>query len=329
MKMPSFNLGGNKPHWLEKFLRAGIPIGIGVACFMFWGVISSFLVHAMKNLALFLLMGIPTVGLILYVMLNPTAVWMGYKNICSWITKGFIKANPLGYMDRYVERLVTKKSNLDKVRTVVAGKKIKLERFIKTKQESMNESLRLGTAAMKQNEQGQASTYGTMAASDESSIKALAPLMQRTEKSVKFMDALSENWGYSIKKLQYQIENKRTEFEVIKETYGGLRQAEDFIKGDSEAAKIFRMSLQALEENVTQKLAYMDQFEKDSKDLMTGIKIEKQAMVDEGLSKLEQYMNDGKLTLPDYSSFNKVGDAFDAQTIPYEAVANKELNLLK
>jgi hypothetical protein len=143
----------------------------------------------------------------------------------------------------------------------------------------------------------------------------LEPMQQRADKSLKFLNSLAENWKFGIEKLEYQIAGKRAEYEIIKETTKGLKSAEDFINSDNEAAKLYGMSVKALEESVTQQIGYIDEFEKKSKGIMDNIAIEKQSIKDEGLAVLEEYMNNDNLKL-DFSSQA-------IQDISYETIPNK------
>ena len=66
-------------------------------------------------------------------------------------------------------------------------------------------------------------------------------------------------------------------------------------------AKIYQQSVELLEENVTQKIAYIEEFEKNSKTIMGSIDIEKQMMNQDGLQLLNSYINGNhnQLLLPE------------------------------
>jgi chromosome segregation ATPase len=204
-------------------------------------------------------------------------------------------------MDRYVDYLRKKLTGLNATITVLVGKKSKLDRNVASLQEKIEQNAKLGAAAIKQGLQNEASAYGVKVQTDRNTIGLLLPLQMRLNKSLDFLTALSENWKFGIEKLEYQIQGKRTEYEIIKEATKGLKNAEDFINSDNEAARIYGQSLKALEESVTQKIGYIEEFERKSKGLMSSISIEKQSIQDEGLRELEKYMKDGNLVLPDFS----------------------------
>lgn len=276
------------------------------------------LIDFTKNVWMLIALGAPLTFLTLYVISNPFVVWSFFKGLMWKLTKWAVKQDPLSIMDRYVEYLEKKLRNLGSTITILSGKKSKLDRNVNELQGKIEDNLRLGNAAKMQNKSNEASVYGVRVQTDKSSLRTLMPLQQRADKSLEFLKALSENWQFSIEKLKYQIQGKRTEYEIIKETTKGLKNAEDMINSDNEAAKIYGLSLKELEESVTQKIGYIEEFERKSKGIMSSIGIEKQAMMDEGLAELEKYMSGGELLLPDYSKSS-------ITTLEYEMVPPKKL----
>lgn len=91
-------------------------------------------------------------------------------------------------------------------------------------------------------------------------------------------------------------------------------------------ARIYGQSLKALEESVTQKIGYIEEFERRSKGLMSSINIEKKAIQDEGLKELEKYMKDGNLVLPDFSKLAD-GDLAYEMVKPKSSGNTNEFNL--
>jgi phage shock protein A len=250
-----------------------------------------------KNIWLLLAYGVPLAIILLYVISNPLLIWGFFKTLSWKLTSFLVKMDPLSVMDRYVEYLKKKWAGLNDSITVLVGKKRKLERKIADLTSRMKENAQLGAAAMKTNNSAAASMYGTKVATDQGTLKMLTPMEARMDKSLDFMTKLSDNWKYGIEQLEFQIGAKREEYEIIKETTKGLKSAEDFINSDDEAAKLYGMSLKALEETVTQQIGYIDEFERKSKDIMAGIDIEKQARTDAGLQALEEFMKADAPTL--------------------------------
>lgn len=290
---------GSRTTSMEKLIRYGVPLAIAGVAFYFWGTISGFVAETMKNTLKTLLYGIPAAFIVGALVLYPTFWWMQYKILCKKITGFFINLDPLSFMDRYVDILSEKLTNLNSVKVQLEGKKTKTKRRLDELAKNKVDALKLGAAALKQNNQSQASLNGQRAAGAQQSTDLLTPGYNRLCKSLEFMNALSENWAVSIIGLREEIDRKRQEYEIVKANASGLKEAEAFLNGDTEEGKIYQQSLKALEENVTQRIAYIEDFEKRAKGTMEGIQVDNQMHKDEGLAMLEQYMKDGKLLLPD------------------------------
>jgi len=301
--MQGFNsANGGTPQ--EKIVRYGIPVALAGLGILFFNKIASTLISFFDNITSLVgsiwaaaLVTIPLIFVVLYVLQNPDFIAMTYKNICRKITSFFIKMDFLSYLDRYVENLKEKRHNLQVTKTKIEGKKVKLERQITDLVKGIDENMRKAKAAKSVNKTEQASLFASMASSDNESVKLYQPIYDRMKKNLTFLEKLDENWGYSITKLEHEIKRKRTEYETIREMYKGLSDAELFASTDNEKARIFQESLLALEESVTQKIAFIDDFEKRSKGVMDGIDIEKQMMNDDGLKLLEEYEDNGGLFL--------------------------------
>jgi phage shock protein A len=255
---------------------------------------------AMQNIVYLTIGGI-VIGLpALYCITNPLVVWGFFKTLSWKLTSFLIKMDPLSVMDRYVEYLQNKLAGLGEAITVLTGKRDKLDRKIEDLNKSIQENNRYGKAALEAGRNSEASVYGVKIQTDKSTLNLLTPLKQRADKNLELMQKLEENWATSIEQLKYQIQGKRAEYEIIKETFKGLKTAEDFINSDNDAAKLYGQSVLELENQVTQKMGYIEEFERKSKGIMSNIAIEKQANMDAGLAELQQYMQTTNLMLPDF-----------------------------
>jgi hypothetical protein len=313
--MNTFNSGGSeRPHWFEKIVRFAIPAGIVGAGLIFLDQILPFFTGIFNNLTSFFtsIIGatgafvamvvcvVPVVFAISYIMTHPQLVTMTYKNLCRRITKFFIKLDFLSYMDSYVEILKTKHANLGVTIKNLNAKKIELQRLTDEIVVSFEQNMKKASAAKKINDAQAASHHASMGGSDKESIDKYRPLLTKMDKSLIFLNKLSLNWGYSIEQLEHDIKRRRIEYETIKKHSQAIGQAEEFLRGDSEAARNYHLSIQALEESLTQKIAEIEKFEEDSKMLMKTLDLEQQMNVDEGMDLLNQYEENGNsIIFPD------------------------------
>lgn len=283
------------------FVLLGITALAGMWVFNHW--IAPNVIWFLRNLWAIILMGTPLTLLALYVISNPIAVWGFFKTLSVKLTKFLVKMDPLSVMDRYIEWLDMKRQSLNGIITILRGKKIELERKVDKHNGIVKDAGSKGAAAIKEKDQNAASIQGTRLSSSRNSLAIYTPLLARLNKQLDFLCSLEENWKFSGQKLQIEVDNKREEYDTIKLVAKGMKTAEEFIGSDNEAVRLYGMGVKALEESVTQKMGYIEDFERRSKDIMSSISIEKRALQDDGLRELENYMNQGTLLLPtDFSA---------------------------
>lgn len=321
--------GAGKAGALEKLLRYLPIIAIGAAAFYFWGLIVPFVKATLENTMLTVVYGTILAFTLGPIIMYPKVFWMGYKSIIKKITGLMIKIDPLSYMDRYVDTLSEKLDNLNAIKVQLQGRQVAAERRIKALQQEVADHAKRGKAAIEQKQTTIASLEGTRLEGAKKSIQLYTPNYERMTKSLTFLNALSENWGMSIIQLREEIARKREEFEVLRDEAKALHQAEEFLSGNTPEGQIYQESLKALEYTVTQKIAYIEDFEKRSKNIMDGITVDNQAQHDDGLAALEAYMKDDNLLMPSNYAVPKFKTAV-VQDVSYEEVGKekKSFNLL-
>lgn len=302
--MQTLGTGESKPVWLEKIIRLAIPAAVIYGCIKVFNMFAPDLITFFDNFWHIVLVGGPAVLLVLYVLQNPMFLWMSYKTLCRKLTAFIIKMDPLSFMDKYVEMLNEKRKGLQKNKENLKAKQIELKREMENIKTSIEEQMNRSKAAMQIGKKEQAAHEASMAATDKETLELYMPIYKKISTNLEFLDKLDENWGRSIEKLTHTVERKRKEYKMLKDTAAALGLAQEFAKGDTEANRIYKESVAALEESVTKKLAFIEEFEGNSKGIMDSIELDKTIMNNQGLEMLEEYQKNGGLFLSeDYSTF--------------------------
>lgn len=284
----------------EKIIRILMIAGIAYGGILAYNAIAPNINKFLDNMWYLLGVGVPLAGIITFALINPMFLWMGFKNISRKITGFFIKLDPLSFMERYVDILKEKKENLDKIKTNLQAKKVALERRIEQTKDELEENTRLGKGAININNKEQASYYGELLVGNKESLELYKPIYDKMSYNLSFLDKVSENWEYSIRKLESTIQRKRTEYEALRDAAKALNQATEFINGNTEEGRIYKESIVALEANVSEKIAFINEFEKNSKNIMEAIDIEKAANRTDGLDALQSALGDNLLLPSDW-----------------------------
>ena len=308
--------GPGKDHPVEKFLRWLPLIGIGVAVFWFWGIIVPFVKQTLEDTLKASIYAGVLGFLILFLRHKWAWVKMTYKSVFHWIASLGIKMDPLSYMDRYVDILMEKLGNVRKAIVNLKAAKVNLERKMQEDVETYENKMKLAQAAMQQGNRTRAEGYSLDAKGAKDSVELYKPTLTRIVRSLEFLEPLAENWEVSIESMKGLIDRKRRDFKTLKENAKALNQAEEFLRGDTEEGRIYQESMKALEEQISQKIAYIEDFESRAKPIMEGAAIEKQMRSNEGMAMLEEYMKVDKLLMPNFSA-SMYTNKLQAETISY------------
>lgn len=325
-----FNSNGpGKAHPLEKAIRVGIFGILGFGAVKLFNWLAPTLISFFTNIYLVILLGLPLLFIALWAVSNKGLIWMTYKNLCRKITEALIKIDFLSYIDSYIEILEEKLGNLRKNKDTLAGRYKAFQKNIETVENDAQYNLKLAQAAKKQGDMTTAEYHASMATTSKNSLERLLPVATRMEKNLDLLEKLEENWTMSIGKLKHEVKIRRSEYEHMREVAKTLGNVEAFMRGDSEEARVFNASLVELDNQLADKVARIEAFEKRSKNMMNQIDLEKQMNADEGMLLLEQFEQHGnEIFLP--ADYSKQAITVNAQVISSQPLKTSQFgNLLK
>ena len=101
----------------EKILRIAIPALLIFGGIKIFNIFAPELIEFFSNVWRLAFLGVPLAIIIVTVATNPKFIWMQYTTLIRNIVGFFIKLDPLSFMERYVDILIKKKDNLDKIKT--------------------------------------------------------------------------------------------------------------------------------------------------------------------------------------------------------------------
>lgn len=258
-----------------------------------------FILESAYNIAI--LIGLAAVGL--FASMNYKVIFLWYLGFCNSITQWFAENDPVRIMNGYLIKLRKKIDNLKKTLLFVSGKKIQLKRLIDKNIEDQENYTKLALAAKQQGESSAATLNATKAMGCKQSIEIYTPIYKEYESKYDFLVKLDENWNLAADGLAFDIELKTEQLNTLKSMVQGLKSIDDLTNSNSAEAKILAMSFKAAESDISKRLAYIDDFEKRAKPMLTDMKVKKQSQENDALSFLEEASKDKNLLLPDYKSF--------------------------
>lgn len=316
MQLSSTN---QKSPLFEKALRWLLIGGVGFGLMKLINFITPFILQTVGNL-----IALGLVGLLLGLfIINYRALRLWYFGLCKKITRFIVDMDPLSIMDGYLITLRKKYKNLANTLLFLNGKKVELGRLIDEKRNDYDKYTKLALAAKQQNELSTANLNATKALSCQKTIELYTPIYNKYIKNTDFLSELQKNWSNAIETLNFTITAKRDEFETLKEMFKGLKSVEDLISSESPEAQLYAESLKALEADVSQKISYIEDFEKRAKPVLTDMRVQKQSEQNEAMNLLEELSKNNNLKLPDYNTFKPIFHDSNIQNLDYEEVKTR------
>lgn len=246
------------------------------------------LITIFANLWLLAILALPVV----FIVLNPGAVWSQFK-ILSWnLTKKMIAGNKIGYMYRYLDYLNSRITKLNGSINNISGIKTKLTRRLSDLENSINNNLAKVAAYQKDNVSELAiRTVSNKISIDTKQKEALLPKIVDVEAQEKYLIELYDAWVADSLDLKYTLDAKAEEYTLLKELAEATGTASEFLKGNSEEYKLYQESLNQIEAAASSYTANIENFTRQVQPILETISSDRTMSEDAGLRLVEEYKN--------------------------------------
>ncbi|RMG77496.1 MAG: hypothetical protein D6714_19705 [Bacteroidetes bacterium] len=233
---------------------------------------------------------------VVYVLLDPKAralIGYAYQSVMRWITGLFVQMDPIGILKSYIEDL---EENLKKMRLQInklRGQMHKLRELIHQNQKAIHSNLELADKARKTNKEAQLILKTRKAGRLRESNLRLSDLYKKMEVLYRVLTKMYENSEILQEDLKDQVAVKEQERKAIHASHSAMRSAMNIIAGNKDQRYMFDQALEAIAEDVSQKVGEMEQFMEMSSGFMNSIDLQNGIFEEEGLKMLEQWEKEG------------------------------------
>ena len=233
---------------------------------------------------------------VVYVVLDPkmrNLIWYMYKSVMRWVTGMFVQIDPIGILKSYIEDLKDNLGNMNTQISKLKGQMYKLGEMIKQNQRNIQNNLGLASKAKETGRDAimvlQARKAGRL---QESNVK-LEDLYKKMEVLYRVLTKMYENSEIMLEDLQDQVMVKEQEYKAIKASHSAIRSAMNIMSGNSDKKYMYDMALEAMAEDVGQKVGEMERFMDMSKNFMDSIDLQNGVFEEEGMAMLEKWEKEG------------------------------------
>ncbi len=272
------------------FLVAGI-VGVGFVVSAFLSAIIAF-VSTTPGLIVSLLV----LGAVIFTGLDPKArnlVWYMYKSVMRWITGMFIQIDPIGILKNYVEDLRTNLKKMSRQISQLRGQMHKLKEMIINNKKEINTNLTLASKARDMNDNAVMVLKSRKAGRLKESTMKLEDLYKKMEVLYRVLGKMYENSQIMQEDIEDQVEVKEQERKAILASNSAMKSAMNIISGNNDQKEMFDRALEAVAEDVSQKVGEMEQFMAVSHNFMQSLDLQNGIFEEEGLKMLEKWESQG------------------------------------
>ncbi len=261
--------------------------------FLLSSVIGPLLILA-QNTVYLVIMLIALSGLI-YLMLDPkmrALIGYGYKSVMRWITGLFVRIDPIGILKSYIEDLQDNLRNMNKQINKLRGQMHQLGEIIHKNKKEIRNNLELASKAKEVDNKAMVVLKSRKAGRLRDSNMRLDVLYKKMEVLYRVLKKMYENSEIMMEDIKDQIELKEQERKAIMASTSAMRNARNIIQGDKDKKAMFDEALEAIADDVSQKVGEMERFMEVSASFMDSIDLQNGVFEEEGLEMLEKWENE-------------------------------------
>ena len=233
---------------------------------------------------------------VIYMVLDPkmrNLIWYMYKSIMRWFTGMFVQIDPIGILKSYIDDLKDSLGKMNSQISSLKGQMYKLGEMIKQNQRNIQNNLNMAGKAKETGKEALMVLQARKAGRLQDSNVKLEDLYKRMEVLYRVLTKMYENSEIMLEDLSDQVVVKEQEYKAIKASHSAIRSAQAILSGNSDKKYMYDMALEAMAEDVGQKVGEMERFMDMSKNFMDGIDLQNGVFEEEGLAMLEKWEKEG------------------------------------
>ncbi len=243
---------------------------------------------------------IMVLGLIIYMALDSKArslIWYMYKSAMRWITSLFVQIDPIAILKNYVEDMTANLKKMNKQVLQLRGQMHKLKELILNNKKEIASNLTLAKEAKQSDQKSQMILRSRKAGRLKESNLKYEDLYSKMEVLYRVLKKMYENSEILKEDVADQVEIKEQELKAMKAGHSAMSSAMNVIRGNTDKRAMFEMALEAVADDVSNKVGEMERFMEMSESFMGSIDLQNGIFEEEGMKMLEQWEKENSLLL--------------------------------
>ncbi len=295
--------GGSKPKsfWKRPEGVTGTIFLVGVvAVFGFLVATNIGALLALVKTTLGLAVTLLALGAIIYMALDPkmrALISYAYKGIMRKITGIFVTIDPVGILKSYIEDLEANLRKMGKQIGELRGQARKLKTMMSDNNKEIEQNMLIARKAKEQGNQKAMLLSSRKAARLKDTNSKYAALHSKIGVLYKVLTKMYSNSEILLEDTKDQVKVKEQERKAIRASHSAMKSAMSIIKGDSDKRAMFDASMEAIADDVANKVGEMEQLMEMSSSFMDSVDLQNGVFEEQGLKMLAEYEKKSSLLL--------------------------------
>ena len=243
---------------------------------------------------------------ILYMIFDPrmrTLISYSYRSIMRWLTGVFITIDPIGILKNYVQDLEKNLRQMGKQIGTIRGQMRRLKTMVSDNEKEIETNLMMARKANEQGIERQVMLSTRKAARLRDSNEKYKELLQKMEILYRVLTKMYQNSEILLEDTKDQVKLKEQERKAIRASHSAMKSAMNVISGDNDRRIMFDKALEAIADDVANKVGEMERFMEMSSNFMNSVDLQNGIFEEQGLKMLEEWERESKLMLMEGKSF--------------------------
>jgi len=237
---------------------------------------------------------------VIYMVLDPkmrTLVGYMYKSVMRWITGIFVNIDPIGILKSYVDDL---KDNLSKMSTQIGalrGQMRKLKMLMEKNEKEIDNNMKLASMAKQKGKDQQVILSARKASRLKDSNAKYLALHNKMEVMHRILAKMYQNSEILLEDTKDQVNLKEQERKAIRASHSAMKSAMSVISGDPDKRAMFDAAIEAVNDDVANKVGEMERFMEMSANFMDSVDLQNGVFEEDGIKMLEKWEKESTLML--------------------------------
>ena len=251
---------------------------------------------------------------IIYMVLDPkmrTLVGYMYKSVMRWITGIFVTIDPIGILKNYVSDLEDNLRKMSKQIGALRGQMRKLTTLMQDNSKEIDNNMKLASMAKRKGNDQQMVLSSRKAARLKESNEKYSALHNKMEVMYRILTKMYQNSEILLEDTRDQVKLKEQERKAIRASHSAMKSAMSVISGDPDKRAMFDAAMEAVADDVANKVGEMERFMEMSANFMDSVDLQNGVFEEEGIKMLEKWEKESTLLLMGDSSSMATDETLD------------------